>query len=568
MRLRRLEISNFRGIKRLDWRHIGKTQALVGPGDSGKSTILDAVERVLSPRWNLAFDDTDFWSLDVHSVIEIRATITELQDKFYADTKFGLHLQSYNAETGVAGAPTGAKDEQIAVVLELTVDSSLEPSWNILDAYGGKHHLRAQDREALGMLRVGSFTDQHFGWSKGSTLTRLTHSADEVGGVLAEAVRLARLSVSPEELKELDDAAKHVQKLGVELGVSLTEELKPHLDASSLTVSAGALALHTGPVPLRRSGLGTRRLLAVAMQRAGAARQGLTLVDEFEYGLEPHRIRQLIRALRGHPPASEAFADGQLILTTHSPVVISELNAEEISVTRSEADGSVTVVNLPQAVQYIIKRTPGALLARKIVVAEGPTEAGLMARLDEAWEEETNASFGYQGVAVADGEGGTQPAELAGHFAKLNYQTALLIDSDAKSGISKAGGAKVLAWPDGKCTEERLALDLPEAALRDMTSKAAEFSSKGPRSVRDALAAALDIDTDNLVPDAPGSWLDQVASEESYRLAFGDVAKRKGWFKSPAGGKYLGSQIVEHWKDIQDSPTHKIVTQLREFVHG
>lgn len=43
MRLRRLGIENFRGVRSLDWRHIPETAALVGPGDSAKSTILDAI---------------------------------------------------------------------------------------------------------------------------------------------------------------------------------------------------------------------------------------------------------------------------------------------------------------------------------------------------------------------------------------------------------------------------------------------------------------------------------------------------------------------------------------------
>lgn len=90
MRLRRLEIENFRGVKSLDWRHVAETAALVGPGDSGKSTILDAIERVLSPRWNVAFDDTDFWDLNTDNPIVIRATITELSSSFYRDSKFGL----------------------------------------------------------------------------------------------------------------------------------------------------------------------------------------------------------------------------------------------------------------------------------------------------------------------------------------------------------------------------------------------------------------------------------------------------------------------------------------------
>src|ERR1043165_4862235 len=82
MRLRRLEIENFRGVKSLDWRHIADTAALVGPGDSGKSTILDAIERVLSPKWNVPFDDTDFWDVHTDAPIVVRATIADLAPSF------------------------------------------------------------------------------------------------------------------------------------------------------------------------------------------------------------------------------------------------------------------------------------------------------------------------------------------------------------------------------------------------------------------------------------------------------------------------------------------------------
>ena len=61
MRVRRLEIERFRGINALDWPGIGDTVALVGLGDSAKTTVFTALERVLSPRWNYPFDDTAFW---------------------------------------------------------------------------------------------------------------------------------------------------------------------------------------------------------------------------------------------------------------------------------------------------------------------------------------------------------------------------------------------------------------------------------------------------------------------------------------------------------------------------
>jgi putative ATP-dependent endonuclease of OLD family len=566
MRLRRLEVQNFRGLRSLDWRHIADTAALVGAGDTGKSTVLDAIERVLSPKWNVAFDDTDFWNLQTDEAIVIRATLTDLALSFYRDTKFGLLLHGFDRKEGTSLHAAGNDGEEHALVVELRVDSRLEPVWNVLDADGAPHTFAARDREALGMLRVGAYVDQHLGWSRGSVLTRLTETGDAVGALLAEATRQARAGLKTDSLDKLTAAAQKVEALGKNLGVATQNGLAPHLDAASLSVAAGALSLHDGKVPMRRAGLGTRRLLAVAMQRAAAAQSGLTIVDEFEQGLEPHRIRRLLRVLRGRAPEGQGLAKGQLILTTHSPTVLHELEPAEVTVTRRTADGTVTLRSLPGAIQYILRRTPGALLARKVIVAEGATEMGLCFALDEAWGLQTGANFGYLGVVVVDGMGGTQPAEIAGHLASLGYDVALLVDSDAKAKVSKAAGALVLAWPGGVCTEQRLANDLPVAAIIQMVIAASE---RGGRGVRDALADRLKVDRATLNEDEPASWVEAV-DLPTFRTAFGDVAmsKKQAWFKSREQGTFLGGLVVKHWDAIANTPTHDLIARLQTFAHA
>ena len=424
----------------------------------------------------------------------------------------------------------------------------------------------ARDREALGMLRVGGYVDQHLGWSKGSVLTRLTDSGDAVGALLAEATRQARSGLKTDGLEKLTAAAQKVEALGKTLGVAARVGLVPHLDAASLSVAAGALSLHDGKVPTRRAGLGTRRLLAVAMQREAAAQSGLTIVDEFEHGLEPHRIRRLLRVLRGRAPEGDGLAKGQLLLTTHSPTVLHELEAAEVAVTRRAPDGTVTVRSLPGAVDYILKRTPQALLARKVIVAEGATEVGLCHALDAAWTTETGGSFGYRGVVVVDGVGGTQPAEISGHLATLGYDVALLIDSDAKAKVGRAVGATVLAWPGGLCTEQRLAADLPEAAITQMAAVADE---RGGRGVRDALADQLKVSRSALKEGDHASWI-SAAGLAAFRTAFGDVAKKKNqaWFKSREQGAFLGGLVAQHWIAIAKTPTHEVIRSLMAFAHG
>jgi len=76
--LRHIEIKHFRAIDHLSWHVKPGLNCIIGPGDSGKSTVLDAIELVLTERQNARFSDADFHNLDVSEPIEITATFGEL----------------------------------------------------------------------------------------------------------------------------------------------------------------------------------------------------------------------------------------------------------------------------------------------------------------------------------------------------------------------------------------------------------------------------------------------------------------------------------------------------------
>ena len=77
-RVRAVEIKNFRGIKELTWYPAAGINCLIGPGDSGKSSVLDALDLCLGARRSIQFTDADIHLLDVVTPITIAITLGEL----------------------------------------------------------------------------------------------------------------------------------------------------------------------------------------------------------------------------------------------------------------------------------------------------------------------------------------------------------------------------------------------------------------------------------------------------------------------------------------------------------
>ncbi|GLE66045.1 hypothetical protein APA73_34430 [Pseudomonas aeruginosa] len=54
MKIRKISIKIFRGVKELDWAlPASDILCLIGKGDSSKSTILEAIRFTFYPQWNL-----------------------------------------------------------------------------------------------------------------------------------------------------------------------------------------------------------------------------------------------------------------------------------------------------------------------------------------------------------------------------------------------------------------------------------------------------------------------------------------------------------------------------------
>ena len=129
MQIRQIKVRNFRGIAALDWNPAHSFCCLIGPGDSGKSTLLDAAEAALSSRW-FSFTEPDFLGCDAANAITIEATVGELSRALMSDERFGLCIRGWTATGELRDEPEDG-DETVLTV-RLTVDATLEPAWELV----------------------------------------------------------------------------------------------------------------------------------------------------------------------------------------------------------------------------------------------------------------------------------------------------------------------------------------------------------------------------------------------------------------------------------------------------
>ena len=567
MRIRHLLVRNFRGIRILDWPvPEGNVFCLIGHGDSTKSTILEALRRAFHPQWNLSFDDADFHFCNPANPIIIEAVLGNLPDAFRDLEKYGHWLCGWNAQT-LAHTDDPGDGLEDALRIRLTVTSDLEPAWSVIkiDEDEGVP-FKATDRARVAVSLIGTASDRHLTWSRGSILSHLTET-ENITSSLASAARAAKAALEDrraQDLTSFDKVAGTAERTARALGVNVAEYYKAHLDTDAINVRIAGLTLHDGDMPLRQLGLGSKRMLTTGLQKQALHTPHITLFDEVEVGLEPHRIARLLQHLK-HDNT------GQYFLTTHSPVVLRELTVSDLHIVHCDG-GQINVMAayepaVADSIQGKIRASAEAFLAPKIVVCEGATEVGFLRGLDDHWVvSESKESFAYRGIALFDARGASNIKEVAETLQALGYDVAVVADSDEPDQFSdehaeklRNAGITVVKWADALSIEERVFTDVPWPGVMSSFDAARGIWNDDSRllnQVETQFGQGFD-------PDF-ARWLDT----PRLRTALGAAAKASKWFKRQSRSQKWVATISAHLDDdaIRDSDLVQQLTSLRDWI--
>ena len=548
-RIRLVEISHFRGIKDLIWLPSLGVNCIIGPGDSGKSSILDAIDFCLGARRNIQFTDADFHQLDVETPIKITVTLGEIDDGLKNLDAYGMFVRAFDSATGkIEDEPE--KDAETVLSLRLTVASDLEPCWTLVseraEAQGLVRNLSWGDRVRLAPTRIGALADYHLGWRRGSVLNRVSEERADASASLAKAARDARAAFGEEAQGQLGETLMIVAATAKELGIPIGENIKAMLDAHSVSFSRGTISLHDEDgIPLRGLGIGSTRLLIAGLQRKAAAQSTVILIDELEHGLEPHRIIRLLGSLG----AKEKTPPLQVFMTTHSPVALRELSGSQLFVARRSGDRhEVLNVGTNDGVQSTIRLYPDAFLAPSVVVCEGASEVGLVRGLDQYRTAQGKAAITALGTALVDCGGGDsdRPFVKGEAFQGLGYRAAVVRDDDKKPTAAVetgfiAKGGEVVAWRDGRALEDELFLSLTDDGVGKLVARAIDLHGDDlvnehiksvTRNKRDLAAIQRELKAG------------AVSSESRAALGAAARTKRSGWFKSVTWMEDVARDIV------------------------
>ncbi|SFZ81751.1 putative ATP-dependent endonuclease of the OLD family [Devosia enhydra] len=548
MRVRRLNITNFRGISQGSVDFVGHT-LLVGGNNIGKSTVCEALDLVLGPERLFrrpVVDEHDFhcgkYLDDKGAPIEIRieAVLIELSDE--ARRRFGGHLRRWNDKDGVfldedADALDQADGADAIWALPLLfvgrydreeddfigntffdhptkeVDALYEET-EIQLGQGRALFTRAHKRLCgfvfLRTLRTGS---RALSLQRGSLLD----SVLKLGG--AGAVEMWQDTLS--RLQGLDPAIGEIAQLKhirdeVRSRMGRFVNLAPGDDstgffASDLTrehlreVVRLFIAAQPGQhlVPFGRLGTGSINLLVFALLTFIAELKDkqsvIFAMEEPEIALPPHTQRRVTRFVLAEM--------GQSIVTSHSPYVIEQFDPEQIVILNRDENGSLNgrpidaAAVKPKTFRAERRQFAEAILSRAVLVVEGSTEASLFPIASSITEASLGSDaythFDLAGVSIfnAGGDGAVpRHGPVFSALGKLSFgfydkpNAALAADATEKL----KGYTQFWESPE-KGIENVLLKQMPVAVVRRFLEEVKSRSDYPPVGAYDPAAGDADV---------------------------------------------------------------------------
>ncbi|MDR4496390.1 MAG: AAA family ATPase [Candidatus Scalindua sp.] len=359
---------------------------IVGDNEVGKSTILEAINLVLTKRLNGKMIENELspYLFNRNAVKEYIKSIIEGKPTQLPEIIIELYLDDNSALESLRGSMNSKREDAIGIKLEIVFDEDYNEEYENLikdkkvqlipaEYYKVQWYSFANNAITLRSLPVRlSYID--------TTTIRLESGADyylqDIIKTDLDAKERVELNIAYRDLKEVFSEQKSIksinQKLTNKKGAITDKDLSISIDISQKSNWETHLIPHLDELPFQLIGKGEQNALKImlALERK-ADESNIILIEEPENHLSFSSMNTLVSKIR------DKCEGKQIITTTHSTYVLNKLGLEHLLLLH---DTKITTLkNLPSDTQNYFKKLSGydtlrLVLAKKAILVEGPSD--------------------------------------------------------------------------------------------------------------------------------------------------------------------------------------------------
>lgn len=389
MLIKKIVIKNFKALEDFKLEFNQDLNIIVGDNETGKSTLLEAINLALTNQINGRNIDFEIspYLFSKAAVDKFKSQLINGEVAILPEILVELYFEEAEELNDLRGSNNSEKENSpgVKVVIEFNSEYTEEYKLHIADPKDVRHIPVEYYRSHWYSFANNSITARSMPINTtfiDATSLRLLNGIDfSFRTIIAEALdskEKADLTIAFRKLKEDFASQNSLKSLNNRLQVDrqfiANKDLSVSMDVSQKTSWEANLTSYLDEIPFQNIGKGNQNILKMllALGKKKTKNSDVILIEEPENHLSFSTMNLLIDLI------ADKCREKQLIITTHSAFVLNKLGIEKVILLGRNKQAS-SLKALPPDTQRYFKKLPGydtlrLILAKKSILVEGPSD--------------------------------------------------------------------------------------------------------------------------------------------------------------------------------------------------